>query len=211
MLVHGVVLSLEKLPRKHRGVAPVIATILLVAIAVVGGIIMLVLSQAYFNDTQISGTPSIEAIVIFGYDARDVPALTAHDGMIMALDTAGDPTSVGKSADERVAVYIKNNGVNQVHLSEIRLGGTVYDYDASTDPLGAWDDATNLVAGEYSVLTDSASILQEQAALLNPGQSVTILIDLEDGFPINRDAQFKLTTINKTFFVDTIIMGHNKG
>ena len=41
MLVHGEVLGLEKLPRKHRGVAPVIATILLVAIAVVGGIIML--------------------------------------------------------------------------------------------------------------------------------------------------------------------------
>jgi len=172
---------------------------------------MLVLSQAYFNDTQISGYPSIEAIVIFGNDARDVSALTAHNGEIMPLDTAGDPTLVGKYADERVAVYIKNNSVNQVHLSEIRLAGTVYDYNTSTDPLGVWDDATNLVPGEYSVLTDSSSILQEQAALLNPGQSATILIDLNDGFPINRDAQFKLTTINGAIFIDTIIMGHNKG
>ena len=120
MLVHGVVLGLEKLPTKHSGVAPVIATILLVAIAVVGGIIMLVLSQVYFNDTQVSGTPSIEAIVIFGYDARDLPALTAHNGVIMALDTAGVPTPLGKYADERVAVYIKNDSVNPVHLTEIR-------------------------------------------------------------------------------------------
>jgi len=212
MLAHSYVLSLERLTRKHRGAAaPVVATLLMIAIAVVGGTILFVFAQGSFNETQISGVPSIEAIVIFGYDARDVPALTAHNGVIMALDTAGVPTPLGKYADERVAVYIKNDSVNPVHLTEIRLGGTVYDYDTFTEPLGAWDDATNLIQGQYSILQDSTTILQEQAALLNPGQSVTILIDLDDSFPINRDTQFKLTTSNGAIFIDTIIMGHNKG
>ncbi|GFN40744.1 MAG: hypothetical protein YK1312THETA_50001, partial [Marine Group I thaumarchaeote] len=38
---------------KHRAVAPVIATLLMVAIAVVGGTIIFVFSQGFFNQAQV--------------------------------------------------------------------------------------------------------------------------------------------------------------
>ena len=60
---------------KRRAVAPIIATLLLVAIAVVGGSIIFVFSQGFFSTTQISGAPQIELVKIFGYDTRDVTPL----------------------------------------------------------------------------------------------------------------------------------------
>ena len=209
MLAHSNVLSLEKLTRKHRGdAAPVVATLLLVAIAVVGGTIFFTLSQGYFGQAQISGTPTIEIVKIVGYDARDVTEFYVHDGYFMPVGTAGDLATVGKFVDERIAVYIQNDSVNPVIFDEIRLAGTVYTYDTS-GALGLWNDVTDLVPGEYSVLTDSTTILQEQAPIIQPGQTVTILIDLDDSFPIGRDTQFKLTTTNGAIWVETVFIGHN--
>jgi len=140
----------------RRAVAPVIATLLMVAIAVVGGTIIFVFSQGFFSQAQISGTPSIESIKIFGYDARDISALRAHDGQTMPALSAGNTTGnvLGKNVDERVAVFIKNDSVNQVLFSEIRLGGTVYTYDTATT-LSDWDDTADLIPGEYSVMISS--------------------------------------------------------
>ncbi len=75
--------TLGKRTRKHRAVAPVIASLLMVAIAVVGGTIIFVFSQGFFNQSQVSGTQKIESVKIIGYDARDVAKLTAHDGLAM--------------------------------------------------------------------------------------------------------------------------------
>jgi len=200
--------TLEK--RNHRAVAEVIATLLLVAIAVVGGTIIFVFAQGFFSQAQISGTPTVEAVKILGYDARDVDFLKTHDNTDMAAGTGGDPAVIGKNADERVAVYVKNDSVNSVLFTEIRLGGTVYSYDTSAS-LSPFGDATDLIPGEYSILSDSSTILQEQTAILQPGQTGTILIDLEDDFPIGRDTQFKLTTTNGAIFVGTVVMGQNSG
>jgi flagellin-like protein len=194
----------------RRAVAPVIATLLMVAIAVVGGTIIFVFSQGFFSQSQISGNPSIESIKILGYDARDADALRAHDGTTMAAGTGGNSTSLGKLVDERITIFLKNDSVGQVLFSEVRIGGTVYSYD-SAPTLGAWNDPANLIPGEYSVMSDSTNILQEQAATIQPGQTATIIADLDDNFPIGRDTQFKLTTTNGAVFVGTVVMGQNAG
>lgn len=193
---------------KKRAVAPVIATLLMVAIAVVGGTIIFVFSQGFFSQSQISGTPTIEAVKILGYDARDVDALRVHDETTMAAGTGGDSTILGKNTDERIAVYVKNDSVQQLLIAELRIGGSVYNYDTAA-AVGAWNDALNLVAGEYSVLTDSTTILQEQAATIQPGQTVTIIADLDSNFPIGRDTQFRLQTTNGAVFVGTVVMGQS--
>jgi len=193
----------------RRAVAPVIATLLLVAIAVVGGTIIFVFSQGFFSQAQISGTPTIESVKILGYDARDVDALVTHNDIAMAANTAGVANNA-KAQDERVAIYLKNDSVNQVLLSEVRLGGTAYTYDTA-GALGLWNDAVELIPGQYSVLTTATQILPDPAAVLQPGQTATILIDLNDNFPIGRDTQFKLTTTNGAVFVGTVVMGQNAG
>lgn len=193
----------------RRAVAPVIATLLMVAIAVVGGTIIFVFSQGFFSQSQISGTPSIESIKILGYDARDVDALDAHDDQTMGLHTGGNATDIGKNISERVAIYLKNDSVQQILFSEIRLGGQIYQYDNPTS-LGQWN-GTGIDQGEYGVMTDATTILQEQAATLQPGETATIVVSLDDNFPIGRDTQFKVTTTNGAVFVGTVVMGQNAG
>ncbi len=190
----------------HRAVAPVIATLLMVAIAVVGGSIIFVFSQGFFNQAQISGTPAIESVRILGYDARDIDLLDAHDGLTMTADS-GDPTIQGKNVGERIVVYIQNDSVNQILFSEIRLGGTVYAYQTSvTIP-----DYPATTAGSYTIMSNSTAILQDLVGSAAAGQTVGFLIDLNDNLPIGRDTQFKLTTTNGAVFVGTVVMGQNTG
>ncbi len=199
--------TLEKRTRKHRAVAPVIATLLMVAIAVVGGTIIFVFSQGFFNQAQISGTPTIESVKILGYDARDVTKLDAHNGVQMAADGSA-PGTAGKNVGEYVVVYVKNDSVNQVLLSEIRLGGDVYTYKVAAVPIAAFSADTG---GTYTVMDNSTHGITGQAGVAEPGETIGILIDLNDNFPTGRDTQFKLTTTNGAVFVSTVVMGQNSG
>ena len=200
-------LILKEITGKHRGVDTIVATSMMIAITVSGGTIVFAFTQGFFSQAQISGTPNLELVRILGYDARDLSELTVHNGYVMNDGTAGNPISLGKNVDERVAVHINNLSVHEILLTEIRLGGTVYDYDTSIEPLGAWDDTINLAPGKYFILRDSTTIIQEPIPLVQPGQYVTILIDLKDDFSIGRDMQFKLTTASGAVFMSTVVMG----
>jgi len=191
----------------HRAVAPVIATLLMVAIAVVGGTIIFVFSQGFFNQAQVSGTPTIESVKILGYDARDIANLKAHNGITMATITGSDATDPGKNLGEYVIVYVKNDSAGQVLFSEIRLGGGVYIYD---NP-GAIPNFVNTNTGNYLVMDNSTHSIVGQAGVMEPGQTIGLLFELEDIFPIGRDTQFKLTTTNGAVFVGTVVMGQNAG
>jgi len=202
--------TLGKRTRKHRAVAPVIATLLMVAIAVVGGTIIFVFSQGFFNQAQVSGTPTIESVKIIGYDARDVAKLTAHDGLAMTVD-GSSPGAQGKNVGEYVVVYIKNDSSGQVLFSEIRLGGAVYTYYVAP-PTGILEHSNVLtLKGEYAVMDNSTHSITDQAGVAQPGETIGILFDLSDNFPIGRDTQFKLTTTNGAVFVGTVVMGQNAG
>ena len=191
---------------RHRAVAEVIATLMLVAIAVVGGTIIFVFSQGFFNQAQISGTPTIESVKILGYDARDVVNLIGPDGIAMTV-ASGDPNIQGKNVGERVLVYLKNDSVGQILISEIRLGGEVYQYN-TVDPIPVFTPGTG---GTYGILTNSTHMITDQAGLVKPGETVGIIIDLNDNFPVGRDTQFKLTTTNGAVIIGTVVMGQNKG
>jgi len=198
--------TLGKRTRKHRAVAPVIATLLMVAIAVVGGTIIFVFSQGFFNQAQVSGTPTIESVKILGYDARDITSLVAHDGLTMTA-VASDPNNQGKNVGEYVVVYIKNDSSGQVLFSEIRLGGAVYTYIFP----GSIPDYSAATVGTYAVMDNSTDSILDQAGVAQPGETIGIIFDLSDNFPIGRDTQFKLTTTNGAVFVGTVVMGQNAG
>ncbi len=200
--------TLGKRTRKHRAVAPVIATLLMVAIPVVGGTIIFVFSQGFFNQAQVSGTPTIESVKILGYDALDVLKLTAHDGLAMAVD-ASDPNAQGKNVGEYVVVYIKNDSSGQVLFSEIRLGGALYNYIVA--PAGGVVIYSSATVGKYIVMDNSTHSIIDQAGVAQPGETIGILFDLSDNFPIGRDTQFKLTTTNGAVFVGTVVMGQHTG
>jgi flagellin-like protein len=182
----------------RRAVAPVIATLLLVAIAVVGGSIVFVFSQGFFSSAQVSGSPTIESLKYTGYDATDGDTLINHDGTIFP---AGNTAGNGLVVDENIAVYLQNNSVGKVTLGEVRFGGTVYNYTSALP-----------VTGDYQILTKGPnSFLSSSSAEIQPGGQVSIILELEQNIKQGRDTQFKLTTANGAVFVGTIIAGQQSG
>jgi len=206
--------NLEKRTRKHRAVAPVIATLLMVAIAVVGGSIIFVFSQGFFSQAQISGVPTIELIKIVGYDARDVSALQTHDGGPMLLASSGGDADNASEQHERVAVYLKNDSVQKMLVAELRFGGTVYTY-ANAATLDAQGALSSIPGGTYDVwLADDTIVdvmLTEGVAEIQPGQIATVVLALDTDFKTGRDTQFKITTTNGAVFVGTVVIGQQAG
>jgi flagellin-like protein len=207
---------------RRRGIAPIIATLLLVAIAVVGGSMIFVFAQEFISESQVSGTPTIEFIKIIGYDARDAEQVKAHDGIeILPTDCCGESDGL-KNASERITIYLQNNSVEQVFISEIRISGIVYDFTTYTvipPPfgIGKWDHAlTKPQPGEYVILTGhdgtvGGDLLENPAPAIQPGETITLLADLDQSYNIARDTQFKLTTTRGAVFVSTIVMGQDSG
>jgi len=206
----------------RRGVAPVIATLLLVAIAVVGGSIIFVFAQGFFSSSQVSGTPAIELIKIVGYDARDVEQVMAHDGIEIITknkDCCGIADGL-LNEDERITIYLQNQSVENIFFSEIRISGVVYDFTTyTTKPppfgIGGWNQSlVKPQQGEYVILTGhdgrvGGDLLEFPAPSMQPGELITILVDLDQPHQIPRDVQFKLTTTQGNIFVSTIIMGQS--
>ncbi len=203
------ILKPKELKSNHRAVAPVIATLLMVAIAVVGGTIIFVFSQGFFSSAQISGTPTIEAVKVLGYDATASTTLTAHDGNLMLTNSGGDgDTSVEQG--ERVAVYLTNDSVQKIVLAETWFGGTQYDYQ-QTATVGAFGSAS-IPQGNYTIVTASPDgAIDVQSPVIEAGQTATIVLDLDTDFKIGRATQFKLETANGAVNVGTVSIGQQSG
>ena len=201
--IHSFTFIFDKAKRR-RGVAPIIATLLLVAIATVGGSTVFAFSQDAFNTHQVSGSPNVELIKFIGYDGRDVANLCLHNGNTMSV-IAGDPLDGNKNKDERIAVFVVNHSVHPVIISEIRLGGAVYSY--SSGPLGNDYDNASPDVGEYVIMSDGATIHKDYTPILQPGEYVTLLLDLDRGYPVDRDVQFRILTSEGNVFVGMVMVG----
>jgi len=206
----------KELKSNHRAVAPVIATLLMVAIAVVGGTIIFVFSQGFFSSSQISGTPQIEALSVVGYDATDSADIVAHEGTVLA-DKGGAADNT-KSADERVAVYVTNDSVQKVTISQLRFSGVQYTMTNNTGgAIGDWASGGSSNPGdkEYVIIlnpgTGISLDLPASQGEIQPGQTVTILIGLDQNIKIGRDTQFNLKTTNGNTIVGTINIGQQSG
>jgi len=205
----------KELKTSHKAVAPVIATLLMVAIAVVGGTIIFVFAQGFFSSSQISGTPQIEAVKIEGYDARAVPNLQMHNGNPMVATSGNTPDS-NVQVDERVAVYVTNNSVQKIVLGEVWLGGFQYTYANVFAGMGNYDTIlpAELLTQQYTVLTGTNGgdqLLNQAAGEIEAGQTATIIFDLESDMRIGRSSQFKLETSNGNVFVGTVSVGQQSG
>jgi len=206
----------KELKSNHRAVAPVIATLLMVAIAVVGGTIIFVFSQGFFSSSQISGTPQIEALSVVGYDATDSADILAHEGTVLT-NKGGDADNI-KSADERVAVYVTNDSVQKVTISELRFSGVQYNMTSDTgEAIGDWaaGGSADPASGEYVIILNPGAGLSLDLTAsqgeIQPGQTVTMLFGLDQNIKIGRDTQFNLKTTNGNTIVGTINIGQQSG
>lgn len=201
----------------HRAVAPVIGTLLLIAISTVGGSSVFVYSQDSISASQISGSPNVELIKIIGYDSRDVDKLLLHDGNeILANNCCGVPDGK-KNYDERIAVYVQNYSVQPVTISEFRFEGNVYSFTPASK-IGEWDKigmGHKPHPNEYIIVNShlggkNYEVVDDSSAVIPPGEIVTILLDLGNGLVMSHDFQIKITTNNGNIFVSNMEIGQMK-
>ncbi len=217
--------------QRRRAVAPIIATLLMVAIAVVGGILIFVFAQGFFTDTSIQG-PTIDSLEIFGYDARDVgnvgtplcaaaTSLATHFGTCITGVTAAADNKL--SEGDMILVYVRNTGAKTVSIDSIRMLGT--DYTLDTDAAGV--DFASGATGEpdealFSVLDPVEALLDGTAGvgdslgtgLIEPGQEATIAIKYDGSsgkVKQSRNIQIVLNTGNGATFTATIVNGVVRG
>ena len=128
---------------KRRAVAPIIATLLMVAISVVGGILIFVFAQGFFQDTQIAA-PTIDNLEIWGYNATDKTSLGTHAGVQYTTGSVNNKIADG----EQFAVFIRNSGGGDVLISEVTVYGTVFTPDLTTGAI-----ATTTTADQEWIMT----------------------------------------------------------
>ena len=194
----------------HQAVAPIIATLLLIAIAIVGGTIISLYSNELFISAQISGYPSIELLQLLGHDTRDDSLIVdAYEQYLAAY--SGGLADGRKIAGERVSVFVQNHGVNDFVINELRFAGTAYAFTPNVDTLGWYFSNTAPARGEYVILLDSPDILLDSSlGIIGPGQTVTLIIGLDHNIKIGRNAQIKITSNNGAVFLGDANIGEFK-
>ncbi len=186
----------------HRATAPVIANLILIAIAVIGGTITIVFAQGIANSSQISGYPQIELIQIPGFDGRDAAHLEVHDGNLISAQMSGNFVDDGKKGKlERLVIYVKNDSPNTIIISELSIAGDVFDY---SNPPTSW-----IPLGTYAILphTSPEKLLQNPSPQILSGQEVTIICSLDEAIKLDRSFQFRIVTANGSVWVGTIKTG----
>ncbi len=195
-------------------IQPIILTLLLVAITIVGGSIVFFASLENLDTSKISQTFDIESITILGYDARDTSQFKVHDGgNVLEAYSGGNENGIPEQ-HERMSFYFWNKSNNEIHLAELRIGGTIYTY-ANTTALDSFGEESEIPGGTYDIWISRQGgndvMLLDNTAVIKPGDSVTIVFALDKDYKFGRDTQLKLTTTNGNIFVTTIVFGKQIG
>ncbi len=133
----------------HRGIAGSIVSLILIAVAVVGGISVFMFTQGFISDTSVA-PPTIDVIEIFGYDTSDGTTLVPHTGGAAIAINADAADAILDDADA-FSIYLRNRGSGVVVIDSIELYGTAYT--VSTAVLCT---TTVPADGTFSVANDGA-------------------------------------------------------
>ena len=203
--------------KNRRAVAPIIATLLMIAIAVVGGVMIYVFTQGFFGNSNISTSPFMDAITMSGYDMREIiqtatTGVMTHEGR--TLVTYGDENnpllSGAKSESEEGTVFIKNIGQKPYTITKLEVNGRQMIFDG-TGPL---------TSGEYGIITvpDAATInagtTLRQVQTILPGQEGTLVIsfdgsgDADDNVAVDgRTIPIRVTSASGSVYNFNVVIG----
>ena len=179
--------------KSHRGVAPIIATLLLITIAVIGGVMIYVFTQGFIGNASISASPSVDTIIMSGYDMREIEGkppcnnpnnppdsgVTTHEGKITCHgDNPGLNDRGGKFDNEAGTIFIRNVGQEQYTLLKLEVNGRVLELRNN-------DNEIRTQAGVYGIFTlpDTQTATADTAlrgvATILPGQEGTLVVSFD--------------------------------
>ena len=205
--------------RSRRAVAPIIATLLMIAIAVVGGVMIYVFTQGFFGNSNITNSPSVDTITMSGYDMREVvpsvcPAITAgittHEGTIICHgDVATDD---GKADTEAGAIYIRNVGQKSYTISKIEVNGRLLGF-VSTDLTITGAPAVYAVYAAEKASDVLISDVPATTATILPGQEATVVVTFDgtgtddNTAAAGRTIPVKMTSASGSVFNFNVVVG----
>lgn len=192
----------------HRAVAPIIATLILVAIAVVGGVMIFVFAQDFFGGESMTGPGTIDQISMAGYDLRDVAAdikLIDHQGVGVAYVIGLTGGSTGNFAiGDGGTIFIRNAGTQDVSITRLTVADKEMSFDGTT--LAAIQPP-----GSYSVYADdlAGNMIQMTSATIPAGETATIgfgnAVEIKNGRTIDVD----VTTGSGQKFTFSVVVGQD--
>jgi hypothetical protein len=214
--------------KSHRGVAPIVATLLLITIAVIGGVMIYVFTQGFFGNSSVSQSPSVDTIVLSGYDMREIEGkppcnnpnnppdggVTTHEGKNTCHgDNPGSNDLGGKFDNEAGTIFIKNVGQKPYTLVKLEVNGRVLDFRTV-------DNDIRTQAGVFGIYTvpDTQTVaadttLREVATIL-PGQEGTLVMSFDgggtatDNSAVNdRTIPIKLTSSGSSVYNFVVVVG----
>jgi flagellin-like protein len=189
--------------QNRKAVAPIIATLLLVAIAVVGGIIVFVWASGMFGSTAGTALPNAEAIQLIGYDARETSALTGLTTTPALTNTADQALKPG----EFVVLKVRNTGTADIFISKVTIMGKDHTWDS--DASSATDAPA---ADKFEIYSKTSTDVDSKAApSIAPGEDARIAINLHTGLPnditVSRNLQVKMKTEQGSAFNFFVVTG----
>ena len=202
--------------KSRKAVAPIIATLLMIAIAVVGGVMIYVFTQGFFGNSSIATSPSVDTITMSGYDMREIvqagacgaqtAGVTQHENLITCYgDNAVD---IGiKAAGEEGTIFLRNVGQKPYTISKLEINEVELDF-VSTDAA--------LVAGTYGMYSianaadvDGAGTTLLAAQLVLPGEEATLVVsfDATNEAAAGRTIPIKITSASGSIYNFNVVVG----
>ena len=171
---------------KHRAVAPIIATLLMVAIAVVGGILVYTFTQGFFSETAVN-TPTIDILEIYGYDARNSKTLQSHAGTAYSMHSNSQQDAATLGIDQYVVLYVRNMGGTIVTINDVKMFGVSYTLDTTGKCNNGEPDRRQFVLNG----ANSQGLVGCALTTIEPGKTVSVFMrydgangDIQVGRPI---------------------------
>ena len=170
--------------RKRRAVAPIIATLLMIAIAVVGGVMIYVFTQGFFKGTSTT-TPSTDILTITGYDMKSKP-LRYFDGVAQAASLGVAGTCCATS--DFISINVKNVGTQQLSISSVKVDGIGALYKSSalaSGDTGKWafytSNATSITTPPTLASGAEGTIIYGVPVAITAGKTVSISVVTSNG------------------------------
>lgn len=182
-----------KTDNERRGVAPIIATLLMVAIAVVGGILIFVFAQGFFSGTSDLEVGGNEALQLTGYDTRDIASLKFHNGTLTAVAVNGAADGKLDATGDAFALYLRNAGTKPVTITAIECNSITHGTFSATVTYGTTAPAATAFALE-TVPSSTGNAASDADAEIAGGEQGTLIIryggtattdDLQNGRNMN--------------------------
>ncbi|MBA4461785.1 MAG: hypothetical protein H2B00_04665 [Nitrosopumilaceae archaeon] len=202
-----------------REFSPAFVIVIFVAVAALGGGMNFVLSQGYLNSVEASNLYGVETLLFLGYDATDNDAIVYHDGLKSNSQAYwhGNKSEDGIKHGERIGVYVKNTSSQKITLKTLMLADSVYSFQhmGPRYTMTPYSMTSPLDNKEYTIVTNGnrnapADTITGNSPEIMPGQSVTLVIELDQNFNVDRDMHLKITTKKGNDFVYTVVSGQSK-